>query len=54
MNITIMDFKDYREQSTEVAFLHVDCNEDQGNFSNQLATLVDSETNEELYWWGKT
>lgn len=37
----------------DVAFLHVDCAEDQGNFPNQLATLIDSETDEEFYIGGE-
>ena len=53
MNINNYGLQRLSRTKHEVAFLHVDCNEDQGNFSNQLATLVDSETNEEFYIGGK-
>ena len=53
MNINNYGLQRLSRTKHEVAFLHVDCNEDQGNFSNQLATLVDSETNEEFYYGEK-
>ena len=53
MNINNYGLQRLSRTKHDVAFLHVDCNEDQGNFSNQLATLVDSETNEEFYIGGE-
>ena len=54
MNINNYGLQRLSRTKHDVAFLHVDCNEDQGNFSNQLATLVDSETDENSILVGKT
>ena len=53
MNINNYGLQRLSRTKHDVAFLHVDCDEDQGNFSNQLATLVDSETEEEFYIGGE-
>ena len=53
MNINNYGLQRLSRTKHDVAFLHIDCNEDQGNFSNQLATLVDSETDEEFYIGGE-
>ena len=53
MNINNYGLQRLSRTKHDVAFLHVDCDEDQGNFSNQLATLVDSETKRNFILVGK-